>query len=92
MEGLKSNEEIQAINENDNEINTKFFLYGDNCTSEFEKYYILNKKWFDSYKHSFQTSNNYNSFLKVEDLCPVIKQKIIKYQNEKKNFIFQQIL
>ena len=86
MEGFKSNEEIQAINENDNEINTKFFLYGDNSASEFEKYYILNKKWFDSYKHSFQKYNNYNSFLKVEDLCPVIKQKIIKYQNEKKKF------
>lgn len=88
MEAFKNNEEIQAIEVNGKEIMAKFFIFGDNCQSQFEKYYILNQTWFDSYKNSLYTSNNSNLFLNVKDLYPVIKPKKIKVQNEKKEFNF----
>ena len=47
-------EELNAINENENIINTKILLYGDKCQKSFEKYYILNKTWFDNYKYSLK--------------------------------------
>ena len=70
-------EELNIIAENENEINSKLLLYGENCQQNFQKYYVLNKTWFDNYKTSLKIQTNNSLFMNVQDIFPQVQSKKI---------------
>ena len=82
MEKNKSFNEIQAINLNENTINNK--LYSNDPNYNFEKYYILNKAWYNEYKKSISKGTNFELFSMVNKLYPEIGKKTIHLKGEKK--------
>ena len=84
MEKNKSFNEIQAINLNENTINNK--LYSNDPNYNFEKYYILNKAWYNEYKKSISKGTNFELFSMVNKLYPEIGKKTIHLKGEKKYY------
>ena len=87
MEGFLK-EQLQAITNNENEINSKIKskLPNNNNKINFQWYYILNKDWYNAYKNSIKFRKNDNLFTKVENLFPSVKQKCIDYIYKTYNF------
>ena len=85
MEGFLK-EQLQAIIDNENEINNKIKLHNEKDKINFQCYYILSKNWYYAYKNSMKLGKNDNLFTKVENLCPLVKQKTIDYKNKTFNF------
>ena len=86
MEDNKFPKELQIIEQNEIEINNKLAQKNNNNT--FERYYILNKDWYNNYKKSFNKQKNSELFTSVNKLCPEIKTKTIDLKNDKKTFSF----
>ena len=86
MEANKFPKELQVIEQNNIEINNKLTQKNNNNT--FEKYYILNKDWYNNYKKSFNKQKNNELFSSIKKLCPEIKTKTILFKNDKKTFSF----
>ena len=86
MEANKFPKELQIIEQNNIEINNKLTQKNNNNT--FEKYYILNKDWYNNYKKSFNKQKNNELFSSIKKLCPEIKTKTILLKNDKKTFSF----
>ena len=84
MKDNKFLNEMQIIEQNQKEINIKI----TNNNNTFEKYYILNKDWYNSYKISFTNQNNYELFSSVKKLCPEINTKTISLKIDTKSYYF----
>ena len=87
MEKYQNEDELGLVNDNENEINEKILLYGENNTCNYQKYYILDKTWFDKYKIFLKTQFNDNLFINIQDIYPVKKVKTIRIKNKKNNYL-----
>ena len=81
-------EELNAINKNEDEINTNILLYGENNQIIFKDYYILNKAWFDNYKISLKTQYNNDLFTNIQNIYPKAITKVVIIHKKNKTYTF----
>ena len=81
-------EELNAINKNEDEINTNILLFGKNNQIIFKDYYILNKAWFDNYKISLKTQYNNDLFTNIQNIYPKAITKVVIIHKKNKTYTF----